>query len=71
MRIQDTNNILNEARVQRNAHQREIAGSRWNTFSNMLRSRRTTLGIAGAVAAGVGIGMYLFSRRRELSFDFS
>jgi hypothetical protein len=79
MRIQETNEILNEARVMRHAHgnQDDVTSKRsWkNTLRGwtsgvpgMLRDRRVQYGIAGVVAAAIGVATYNRTRGgRKLS----
>ena len=74
MRIQETNEILNEARVARKAHQHEIGEfnrGRMSGVMKSLRSRGVQAGILGGLAA-IGLGVFLLNRRRngQLSFDF-
>ena len=74
MRIQDTNAVLNEARVLRRAHGMETgefrAANRKAAFKRVMRSRTVQASIVGGLAA-IGLGLFLMNRRRgQLAFDF-
>jgi hypothetical protein len=73
MRIQETNDILNEARVLRRAHSQETGefrnANRMRAFKNAMRSRSVQAGIVGGLAA-IGVGLFLMNRRSRLDFDF-
>jgi hypothetical protein len=78
MRIQDTNKVLNETRIQRNAtnHEeaRRISTSRLYRFRknlpSMLRSRSVQGGLIGAAAAVVAATTYFITRRNRSEFSF-
>ena len=66
MRIQETNQIINETNPQRLARERKETSATLRRLPKALRGRPLVIGLGVAVAVGVGLALTRRSRKQSL-----